>query len=348
MPRNLYSSAIETFTRSNPKMEQLFIRVHRDAECWSQPQHLSWVSDYLTVFPWAHIQDLTVWFGGESVLITHDVMHYLSTLPQLSKLDLRGMEWNGNWKSNPVHSERFNIKGFSVLQTVVLCGRGIPLTLQYFSKTNKVATVSCLEVVAGELQEVVCAIGMHCDPLSLAVLTVETGFSTFRVREGLDAPADQINIDPLLEFRLKFLDIRVSKPIQVSPAQVEHLCVSWRSATHIHLDNQWPTTSNPSIDHSHILSIAKNCPLLAHLGLRFDASRVSNATIPKSNHTQLRALYVGDSPIYSAAAVRQFLSAAFPSLEAVGYRSDCQWDIPIYKSRWQAVTAEYAAIPDAR
>lgn len=329
---HLYCHAIKSFTDTT-NLKQLSIRAGRE----------DFVQDYLTSFSWDHLQELTLYSGLFELQATDALMQHLSSLPQLTKLNMARIDLSELQEDQTAPSR----DRFPALRHLVLSKVDVPRILQCLPPTNQVARLEC-HVTRGTTKDIITSIGAHCNPLTLKLLEIEELGATWplfqegtRDPEGLEPQHDEIGIEPLLKFHLQFVDIRVWNTIQVTPSQVERLISTWRSVKRIHLYSVGTTTRTPSIDHSHILAIASSCKSLKQLGLRFDASKItSETTAPSPGHPRLRRLYVGDSPIYSPSAVRGFLHAAFPSLKDIRYRSGCNWHIPIFKDRWKDVCGD--------
>ena len=330
--RHLYCHAIKSFTDST-SLRQLSILV----------SHEGFFQDYLTSYTWGHLQELTL----RSILLdlqaTDALMWRLSSLRQLAKLDMASIDFPGLRENQTAPSSDW----FPALRNLILSDVDVSWMLRCLPPTNQVARLECY-AARESTKDVIAAIGAHCNRSALKSLEVKEVAATLPLfQQGTRDPEDvepeqrEIGIEPLLKFQLQSVDIHARNTIQVTPPQVERLIKTWRSVERIHLYSLETTTRTPSIDHSHILAIANSCRSLVHLGLRFDASKItSETTAPPPSHHKLHRLYVGDSPIYSPSAVRGFLHAAFPSLADIRYRSGCDWDIPIFKSRWKDVCGD--------
>lgn len=145
--------------------------------------------------------------------------------------------------------------------------------------------------------------------------------------EEVDGEEEDLDISPMYAFRaLQTLTIACAGRPRVLPQDVATVCESWPEIRHLDLCPSWacPAGQIPAISHVHVLEIAKGCPSLRYLGLRFDATHITRASEDRDFDTpsitqafQLGTLRVGESPIYSPSGVIAFLKSRFPSLQSL-------------------------------
>jgi hypothetical protein len=140
---------------------------------------------------------------------------------------------------------------------------------------------------------------------------------------------------------LQNLVVNLQANIQLSPRQVALIPTWWPHIRHLDLLPSNPSQGwIPEIDHAHLLDLIRGLPLLHHLGLRFDTTRIPGQLRLEPTETfQLKTLAVGESPIVSPSRVAAFIKEHFPRLEKLDVKrqTGTEYRYTILDIRWDAV-----------
>jgi hypothetical protein len=122
--------------------------------------------------------------------------------------------------------------------------------------------------------------------------------------EPLDTDVREVlDITSLLKFRsLKHLGLAFGGVMDVNPELLRRIptACQWPQIRSLSLCGPYSDSRIPAINHTHVLSLLRECPTIDTLSLKFDTARISGPEIEEyGTFPSLRELEVEDSPIYS-------------------------------------------------
>ncbi|TEB32536.1 hypothetical protein FA13DRAFT_259868 [Coprinellus micaceus] len=200
--------------------------------------------------------------------------------------------------------------------------------LQYLSPYNPIQSIEFLTHLPSptpeaSCQDVLLAVAQYANPKALAYLRVgdATCFKSVPASSRKKVQ-DLVDISVLYDFKaLKALTVHCEAGVRATPEDVSSVAEAWPNIETLDLCTTLSSPLPPYIDHSHLLEILGGCPSLRHLGLRFDAMKLSAYDVgtdaPRPVYAKLRKLSIGESPIDSPGLVMNFIKVYFPNLEAL-------------------------------
>lgn len=302
------------------------------------------VMQHCALFPWPKLEQLIVRHVSST-----DALSF-PALGQLSALQL----WFLRSHSDSLHLPGPNILRAGALtslrELVVRCSN-FDDTRQYIDLLPRDNCLRILELYSLMIlkgipyQDVIDRVGRRCNPLTTIIL--EEGRFYGDVAEELDMDPRQIDLSPLVPFRLlEQLQIRMHEAVSITPKLVEQIPYFWPHLQRLFLSHEITTSRLPSIDHTHVLQLVRGLPALRDLGIRFDATAITEEdTGPTLPPPRLHALRIGLSPIYSPSRALHFLRHNFPSLEILDISHMPRLEEgALYKRRWECVLEGWKAV----
>ncbi|KAF6761375.1 hypothetical protein DFP72DRAFT_842932 [Ephemerocybe angulata] len=302
---------------------------------------------YLTSFNWAYLRSLTV--SGET---TGAAMPTLTSLPMLAILNI-----DGNLKEMPllytpgtkhplVKPPRGN---FPTLRALRLRGRStedIIAFLQHIPRSNSVwkLDVVLLDPTASlHYRDLIQTIQKHCNPRALRSLDLSDWTDPGEDLDDDIDPEGGVDVSPLLAFRrLKDLTIHVPEHVKVTPMLLSQIPAAWPKIVSLYLDDFLQGAGRiPLIDHTHVTSLLKGVPSIRHLGIVFDATKITDSVSNSDGPFPLLTLSVGDSTIYSPSRVLAWIKARFPKLNNLNSVDSMNEALDRQSKRWLRVVNDW-------
>lgn len=196
------------------------------------------------------------------------------------------------------------------------------------------------------ITELLQAVGMHCDHLSLRTIR-------FCYSSSGEPSLPFSALTPLLQFsRLEMVMVTHHKretPTIISEEQMLQIASSWPNLRFLSVTpctaSRYPLSASP-ISLLAILPLVRQCRNLCYLALPIDASNpAATRTIRESpevfeglRNYSVRILEIGDSPILDKELVASFLSEVFPNLKDIkSTEVSSNENSSAYHRRWQYI-----------
>ncbi|KIJ66384.1 hypothetical protein HYDPIDRAFT_26737 [Hydnomerulius pinastri MD-312] len=154
-----------------------------------------------------------------------------------------------------------------------------------------------------------------------------------RSRYGQLPPLTRDIIHPLFACcTLRTLNLGYFPAYAVDQALISEIASSFPLLEVLCLGNKSDDISDPTLGYDGLITLLKSCPKLRHLGITFDTSTITKATImqhknDKALNDRIRVVDVGCSRTGDPALVAFFLKKLMPRLESVGGNELEQWSV---------------------
>ncbi|KAJ7113630.1 hypothetical protein C8R44DRAFT_881909 [Mycena epipterygia] len=140
-------------------------------------------------------------------------------------------------------------------------------------------------------------------------------------------------------------DVDITSPLGfiLDDSFVVAMALAWPQIKRLAIRAMYPTWGHFGPSTTALFSLARNCPLLYHLTMHVDFTRVHKPTSRPARvvQTALVAANFADSPIESPVQTARLLSSIFPALSSV------RGSLGLHEEKWAEVerlVPEYAAI----
>ncbi|KAF6753279.1 hypothetical protein DFP72DRAFT_849282 [Ephemerocybe angulata] len=319
------------------------LTIHRDFD----PTSAKLPTDlYLNSFNWAHLRTLTVHD------ITGAAMPKLASLPLLAILHV-----DGNLKDVPLLYSAGTTPplvkppgaNFPSLKAVRLLGRSVQdfiAFLQHLPRSNSVRKLDL--ILAGmtaclDYQGLIETIQNHCNPRVLKSLDLCDYAEAGEPDDDDIDPEGGVDLSPLMVFgKLKQLTIHVPEHVKITPMLLSQIPTAWPKMVTLYIDDYVQAAGRiPLIDHTHVSTLLKRAPSIRHLGIVFDATKITDSVSNSNGPFPLLILSVGDSAIYSPSRVLAWIKNQFPELEnlrSIAYMNEA---LDRQSKRWERVVEDW-------
>ncbi|KAF5332679.1 hypothetical protein D9611_005293 [Ephemerocybe angulata] len=316
----------------------------------ASPQSVRVPDALISGYSWDYLEDLTLCDTSPSA------MRHILSLPRLTSLDLRAC--NLSFTSVIPENALTSGEGDSILQRLHINVADVETVIQILEllpSNNQLRTfkATVLKSTTGSVaQHAINTLGTKLNTATLKKLTLlddeegTYGDAAANADEPLDLElCDPADITPLYGFsKLEKISICLREGIRTTPKELARIPCVWPNIYHLNLLPTFPTSQTPTLDHMDLLDLARACPSLEDLGLRFDATQISNVPIPTGTPIPIRFLRVDGSPISSATRTAAFLRAHFPALVDVNAVYPCGFQANLWDRRWAHVGGNYPLI----
>ncbi|KAJ6463433.1 hypothetical protein C8R45DRAFT_1107781 [Mycena sanguinolenta] len=224
----------------------------------------------------------------------------LGLLPNLTALDLTGLTVAGSFP----RLRDLTVNSVDAVSAIKLLSSTAILGLV------KIDLSVCPAPTSPQVAELVRALKSVASSTSLKTLSLS-------LLPADDMPADVMKAQTLRELSffsgLKSVHIEWFFGPDLDDRTLEHLTISWTQLTNLHLI-QRGTDTNLTL--KSLLALARNCPHLQDLTLKFDASEVPEPSRVAPQRC-LESIDLELSPIQNATKVARYLSGIFPDIERI-------------------------------
>ena len=345
-PATIQSIAFEMFPSTHP--------VHKFSHCpavedWSDvreleihttgPESSANLDENLSFLCWARMEKVRVSFISSETLACLAALRRLTTLEvvivHIPTLDGLQKVVLNDTTDRPFQSLRF----------VEIKSRGAEDILGFLQHLAPETSLRQLRITTFEtssfeaLQNTISAIQHHCDTSTLETLTWTQALGPYDEPDDIDVQ-EVLDITPLLKFgSLKHLHLAFRGVMDVNPELLQRIPKAWPQIHSLGLCGRYSDSRIPAINHTHVLSLLRECQSIESLNLKIDTARISGPEIEEyGTFPGLKELEVGDSPIYSPSRVFEFIKAHFPRLKVLRAGHDAE---SLNQKRWDTVRVEW-------
>lgn len=343
-PPPLHLAAIRAaIERLRPRLKSIAILEKFDVDWTHMPTSLA--EQHLIPYAWDSLKSLAISIASTKLL------RRLAILPRLASLAVGAVQ--RDLEERPPIPDAFpaliSLTGVSIMLS------DMEYILRLLPSANELQSLewmTYLSTTPADRQDSLKVIRRHCNPSTLStVKLIEKIVWDGASEEPIDVDVSQtIDLSPLYPFhQLQSLGLSLESPVRITSEGVTKLTGAWPRLEHLDLCSKFVTSCIPRIDHTHIVALASNLPLLQSLGVRFDATGVAGSeTTANPSTSQLRNLWVGASPICSPSRVAAFINSHFPHLQDLSISYNDRPSRPAEQSmldtRWQAAYNAWVAL----
>lgn len=342
----LYMSSIHLTATRLPNMKELTIAI--GYESLEDP----FVDRYLEASSWDQLETLHVHVdcADNIAYLEPSTIQRLARLPCLKELTLHDMldvpqplhvlDLGGRVPS--LEPWPYPFLSLTTLSLNALVPSDIAAFLGYLPPKCKLTSLVCDTLNEGSDEDTQNIINMaldRCDHDKLKAFTMKVNDFGGEEDEVVELDEDGgLNIEPLLAFnKLHSLCIVIDGACRITPDIAAQMPAAWPEMKTMDFQSTFSTTQIPSIDHTHLLALIHGLPLLEHLGIRFNGTKISGHELVAGAPLPLKTLYVGDSPISSPSKTTSFIKANFSLREPPSIHWRKTWKIPLCRTRWEVV-----------
>ncbi|KAF5313356.1 hypothetical protein D9611_008472 [Ephemerocybe angulata] len=317
----------------------------------------AFIGDYLQSFSWQTLKVLKVTDVG------HELYPSLSRLPNLTTLEISNIHGTtphhydslGNPETDYISAIPHD--AFPSLEVLKLKSQELYYLsnfLQQLPPNNRLHTLKfTLTFMYDEehIDTLLEALKHHCNPETFRKLVLKE--STHLEAEENEDLATYPRIDILSALQnltaLEVLSVSfATETVDLQPDDITNITKYWPNLVKLKIDVDYPSTRPPSINHDELLELIYGCPNLKKLGLRFDATQISEEEeVPEcalyDTPAPIEKLWVCDSPIIRPSNWARFFEAHCPKLRKGATPLEVNGlpnyvPMVMYERRWNSVT----------
>ena len=344
----LYLSSIHLTATRLPNLKELTIGI--GYESLEDP----FVDRYLEASSWEQLETLHVHVDctDNFAYLKRSTIQHLARLPCLKELALHDMmdvppplhALDLDGRVPLLEPWPYPFPSLAILSLNAFVPSDITAFLGYLPPKSKLSSLVCDTLNEGsdeDTRRIIIMALQRCDHDALKAFTMKVN-EVGEEDEAVELDEDGgLSIEPLLAFKLHRIRIVINGPCRITPEIAAQIPAAWPAMKTMEFRSTFSTTQIPSIDHTHLLALVRSLPLLEHLGIRFNATKISGHELAAGAPLPLKTLYVGDSPISSPSKTTSFIKANFSLRKPPSTHWRKTWKIPLCRTRWEVVRTSF-------